>query len=56
MWERVARELRMPWRAAEDMHWQLGKTQLAERAGVQPFLAAPDAAILAPPPAPGVPA
>lgn len=33
----------MPWRAAEDMHWQLGRNELAQRAGVQPFHAAPEA-------------
>ncbi|KAI9669909.1 MAG: hypothetical protein M1831_006945 [Alyxoria varia] len=40
MWEKVAKELNMPWRAAEDMHWQLGKHELAQRAGVTPFQAA----------------
>lgn len=33
----------MPWRAAEDMHWQMGRNELAQRAGVQPFHAAPEA-------------
>lgn len=42
MWEKVAKELHMPWRAAEDMHWTLGKHQLAQRAGVTPFAAASD--------------
>lgn len=37
MWEKVAKDLPMPWRAAEEMHWQLGKTELAQRAGVHPF-------------------
>ena len=40
MWEQVAKELNMPWRAAEDMHWQMGKFELAHRAGVPPFTAA----------------
>lgn len=36
MWDKVAEELHMPWRAAEDMHWTLGKYQMAERAAVTP--------------------
>lgn len=30
----------MPWRAAEEMHWTLGKVELAQRAGVTPFAGA----------------
>ncbi len=37
MWQRVAEELSVPWRAAEDMHWELGKENMAKRAGVKPF-------------------
>ncbi|KAK3305055.1 uncharacterized protein B0T15DRAFT_397702, partial [Chaetomium strumarium] len=37
MWQRVAKELQVPWRAAEAMHWQLGEADMAIRAGVVPF-------------------
>lgn len=37
MWAKVAEELAVPWRAAEAMHWQLGETDMARRAGVVPF-------------------
>jgi hypothetical protein len=37
MWARVAEELAVPWRAAEAMHWQLGESDMARRAGVVPF-------------------
>ncbi|KAK4240288.1 snRNA-activating protein complex subunit 4 [Achaetomium macrosporum] len=37
MWQKVAEELQVPWRAAEAMHWQLGETEMARRAGVVPF-------------------
>lgn len=40
MWEPVAKELGMPWRAAEAMHWQLGSEGMASRAGTTPFSAA----------------
>ncbi|MCJ1321503.1 hypothetical protein MMC15_006848 [Xylographa vitiligo] len=30
-------ELGVPWRAAEYIHWQLGETEMARRAGVVPF-------------------
>ena len=29
--------MQVPWRAAEAMHWQLGETEMARRAGVVPF-------------------
>lgn len=29
--------MQLPWRAAEAMHWQLGETDMARRAGVVPF-------------------
>lgn len=37
MWAKVAEEMQVPWRAAEAMHWQLGETDMARRAGVTPF-------------------
>ena len=37
MWAPLAAELGIPWRAAEAMHWQLGETDMARRAGVVPF-------------------
>lgn len=33
MWARVAEELQVPWRAVEAMHWQLGRHDMARRAG-----------------------
>jgi len=32
MWEKVAEEMQVPWRAAEAMHWQLGETSLSKSA------------------------
>lgn len=37
MWSQVAKEMGIPWRAAESMHWQLGEQEMARRAGVVPF-------------------
>ncbi|RKF58362.1 putative myb dna-binding domain protein [Erysiphe neolycopersici] len=37
IWAKVAEEMAVPWRAAEAMHWQLGETEMARRAGVTPF-------------------
>lgn len=37
MWAKVAEEMQVPWRAAEAMHWQLGESEMARRAGVVPF-------------------
>ena len=37
MWQKVAEEMGVPWRAAEAMHWQLGEVEMARRAGVVPF-------------------
>ncbi|KAH7303121.1 hypothetical protein B0I35DRAFT_333013, partial [Stachybotrys elegans] len=34
MWARVASELSVPWRVAEAMHWHLGQSGMAHRAGV----------------------
>ncbi len=37
MWSKVAEEIDIPWRALEEMHWEMGKNELAMRAGVKPF-------------------
>ena len=37
MWAKVAEEMKLPWRAVEAMHWQLGMAEMAGRAGVTPF-------------------
>ncbi|EEH37608.2 MYB DNA-binding domain-containing protein [Paracoccidioides lutzii Pb01] len=37
MWDKIAELLGLPWRAVEAMHWQLGKQEMARRAGVIPF-------------------
>ncbi|KAI0479275.1 hypothetical protein GGR56DRAFT_673204 [Xylariaceae sp. FL0804] len=37
MWQKVGEEMGIPWRAAEGMHWELGKEDMARRAGVNPF-------------------
>ncbi|CAP70528.1 uncharacterized protein PODANS_3_5940, partial [Podospora anserina S mat+] len=34
MWTILAKEMPVPWSAAEAMHWKLGKTEMARRAGV----------------------
>src|SRR5688572_30424558 len=39
MWSTIAERLSIPWRAVEDMHWTLGKGDLARRARVKPFSA-----------------
>lgn len=41
MWEAVANELQMPWRAVEAMHWELGSEGIAQRAGVAVFSTIP---------------
>lgn len=33
MWANVARDLGVPWRTAEAMHWHLGEEEMAKRAG-----------------------
>lgn len=40
MWANVAKELGVPWRAAEAMHWLLGEHDMAHRAGTTPFVLA----------------
>ena len=37
MWAQIALEMKIPWRAAEGMHWQLGEVEIAQRAGTVPF-------------------
>jgi hypothetical protein len=37
MWQKLAEEMNVPWRAAEAMHWQLGEDDMARRAGVPAF-------------------
>lgn len=41
MWAKVAEDLQVPWRAAEAMHWALGETEMARRAGVVAFSMTP---------------
>ncbi|ODH46204.1 hypothetical protein GX48_07702 [Paracoccidioides brasiliensis] len=37
MWTKIADILGRSWRSAEAMHWQLGKQEMARRAGVKSF-------------------
>lgn len=37
MWQKIADEMSIPWRAAEAKHWQMGEEDMARRAGVVPF-------------------
>jgi hypothetical protein len=37
MWDMVAKEMELPWRAVESMHWQMGQEDLASRANVPVF-------------------
>ena len=37
MWEMVATEMGLPWRAVEAMHWQMGQEEMASRANVPVF-------------------
>lgn len=37
MWEKIAKEMQLPWRAAEAMHWQIGEVEMANRANVPVF-------------------
>jgi hypothetical protein len=37
MWEKISKEMQIPWRAAEAMHWQLGEVEMAQRANVAVF-------------------
>ncbi|KAL8933490.1 MAG: hypothetical protein Q9211_005750 [Gyalolechia sp. 1 TL-2023] len=35
MWEGISRELQIPWRAVEDMHWVMGQVDMANLAGAR---------------------
>lgn len=35
MWEGIAKELQIPWRAVEDMHWVIGQVDMANLAGAR---------------------
>jgi hypothetical protein len=37
MWDMIAKEMELPWRAVESMHWQMGQEDLAGRANVPVF-------------------
>jgi hypothetical protein len=37
MWEKIAKEMALPWRAAEAMYWQIGEIGMASRANVPVF-------------------
>ncbi|MCJ1457797.1 hypothetical protein MMC28_008166 [Mycoblastus sanguinarius] len=37
LWQPIANDLGVPWRAAEAMHWALGEHEMARRANVTPF-------------------
>ncbi|KAG8526359.1 uncharacterized protein KY384_000352 [Bacidia gigantensis] len=37
MWQPLAKELGVPWRSAEAMHWLLGEREIARRANTVPF-------------------
>src|ERR1700749_2549675 len=37
MWDMIAKEMGLPWRAVEAMHWQMGCEDMASRANVPVF-------------------
>ncbi|KAL9040429.1 MAG: hypothetical protein Q9214_004491 [Letrouitia sp. 1 TL-2023] len=37
MWQDIANELKLPWRTIEAMHWDLGRDEIARRAGTKPY-------------------
>ncbi|KAF8442663.1 hypothetical protein BGX38DRAFT_1048817, partial [Terfezia claveryi] len=37
MWVMVAREMKIPWRTTEEIHWVLGEEEIVQRAGRVPF-------------------
>lgn len=43
MFEMIATELGMPWRAVESMHWQMGVEEISERANERVFQTYPSA-------------
>jgi len=40
MWEKVAKEMQMPWRAVEARHWEIGQEEMAKLAGATMFSSA----------------
>ncbi|KAI7506186.1 hypothetical protein KC367_g61 [Hortaea werneckii] len=50
MWEKIAKEMQLPWRAAEAMHWQIGEVEMAQRANVPVFHLAGGGNASGPPP------
>ncbi|KAL2350427.1 hypothetical protein BJ546DRAFT_858345, partial [Cryomyces antarcticus] len=44
MWDKVAKEMAIPYRACEAMHWQLGEHEMAQRANVPVFQLTPTSA------------
>ena len=36
IWEKISKEMQLPWRAAEAMHWQIGEVEMAQRAVLSP--------------------
>jgi hypothetical protein len=51
MWEMVAKEMGLPWRAIEAIHWQMGPEEMAQRANVPVFQAHNTQRSKSPPPA-----
>jgi len=49
MFVMIAREMNIPWRAAEAMHWQLGEEEIARRAGTVPFSSSSSLSLEPPP-------
>jgi hypothetical protein len=37
MWDMIAKEMNLPWRAVESMHWHMGAEEMAQRANVAVF-------------------
>jgi hypothetical protein len=37
MWKQVTEEISLPCKAVEDIHWPVGKEDMARRAGIMPF-------------------
>ncbi|KAF2805781.1 uncharacterized protein BDZ99DRAFT_466691 [Mytilinidion resinicola] len=44
MWQKIASEMRIPWRSAESMHWQLGEQEMSTHANAPVFQLHPSAA------------
>ncbi|KAI5368185.1 Putative SANT/Myb domain, Homeobox-like domain superfamily protein [Septoria linicola] len=53
MWEKISKEMQLPWRAAEAMHWQIGEVEMAQRANVPVFHLAGQPGSGVPPPGAG---